>query len=241
VGQLGRTAGAPEAPHLITTVAFDGDNTLWHNEHLFWATKERFAELLAPYAPPDHLAERVAAVGGANLSLFGYGIKGFALSLIETAIEVSNGAVPASVIHEIINRSKEMLAHPVDLLEGTQAALEALSGCRRILITKGDLLDQESKIARSGLAEMFDAIHIVSEKDEATYARLLPEPETTVMVGDSVRSDVLPVLALGGWAVHVPYPLVWHHEAAELPVGHPRFRQIGWLGQLPGLVGTLTA
>lgn len=236
MGHHGGAAGAEEAEGLITTIAFDGDNTLWHNEHLFWASKERFAELLAPYAPPDHLAERVASIGGANLALFGYGIKGFALSLIETAIEVSNGTVPAEIIQEIVNRSKEMLTHPVELLDGAQQSLEELSDYRRILITKGDLLDQESKIARSGLADMFDSIHIVSEKDAATYARLLPDPEVTLMVGDSVRSDVLPVLALGGWAVHVPYPLVWHHEAAELPVGHPRFRQIASLAELAGFL-----
>lgn len=229
---------------MITTIAFDGDNTLWHNEPLFWATKERFAELLAPYADPDHLAERVAAVGGANLSMFGYGIKGFALSLIETAVEVSNGAVPAAVIHEIVLRAKDMLAHPVELLEGAREAVEALEGrYRRVLITKGDLLDQESKIARSGLADMFDAVEIVSEKDEATYARVLARisdgPERTVMVGDSARSDVLPMLALGGWAIHVPYPLVWHHERADLPSGHPRLMRIASLRELPGLLAAV--
>lgn len=240
MGPCGRPSGTEKAASLttITTVAFDGDNTLWHNEPLFWATKERFAELLSPYADPAHLAERVAAVGGANLALFGYGIKGFALSLIETAIDVSDGAVPASVIHKIVNRAKDMLAHPVELLEGAREAVEALHGRYRLmLITKGDLLDQESKIARSGLADLFDAIEIVSEKDEATYARVLARltdgPERTVMVGDSVRSDVLPMLALGGWAVHVPYPLVWHHEKADAPAGHPRFATLDNVGALP--------
>lgn len=240
MGHSGRPPRAQTAKDLIRTVAFDGDNTLWHNEHLFWATKERFAEMLAPYAPPDHLAERVAAVGGANLALFGYGIKGFALSLIETAIEVSGGTVPAAIIHEIVTRSKEMLSHPVELLDGATETVKALSGFRRILITKGDLLDQESKIARSGLADLFDAVAIVTEKDEATYGRILAgmgaAPETTLMVGDSVRSDVLPMLALGGWAAHVPYPLVWHHEQADLPHGHPRFRQLTSLRDLPDLL-----
>lgn len=222
----------------ITTIAFDGDNTLWHNEPLFWATKEHFAELLAPYSEPEHLAERVAAIGRANLTLFGYGIKGFALSLIETAIEVSDGGVPASVIHEIVLRAKDMLTHPVHLLDGAREAVEA---CRErfrvVLITKGDLLDQESKVARSGLAELFEAVEIVSEKDAATYGRVLKRladgPERTVMVGDSVRSDVLPVIEAGGWAIHIPYPLVWEHERAPIPAGHPRFTALASLWDLP--------
>ncbi|MEW5727936.1 MAG: HAD family hydrolase [Pseudomonadota bacterium] len=225
----------------IDTVAFDGDNTLWHNEPLFWATKERFAELLAPWSEPDRLAERVAAVGRANLALFGYGIKGFALSLIETAIEVSDSRVPAAVIHEIVARAKDMLAHPVHLLDGAREAVEACAGLRRVLITKGDLLDQESKVARSGLAELFDAVEVVSEKDAGTYRRVLArlgaKPERTVMVGDSVRSDILPMVEAGGWAVHVPYPLVWEHERADPPEGHPRFTRIASLSEFPAYLG----
>ncbi len=221
----------------VDTVAFDGDNTLWHNEPLFWATKDRFAELLAPYSDPDHLAERVAAVGRANLALFGYGIKGFALSLIETAVEVSDGRVPAAVIHEIVLRAKDMLAHPVHLLDGAREAVEACARFKRVLITKGDLLDQESKVARSGLAELFDAVEVVSEKDADTYRRVLARlgtsPGRTVMVGDSVRSDILPMIAAGGRAVHVPYPLVWEHERADPPEGHPRFARLDSLGDLP--------
>ncbi|MGE5546045.1 MAG: HAD family hydrolase [Solirubrobacterales bacterium] len=227
------------APRDITTVAFDGDDTLWHNEPLFWATKERFTELLAPWAEPEHLAERSAEIGRANLRLFGYGIKGFALSLIETAIMVSNGAVPSAVIHEIVERAKDMLAHPVHLLDGAREAVEFCRGrYRTVLITKGDLLDQESKIARSGLAELFDAVEIVSEKDEGCYRRLLAlhgsGPEHAVMVGNSVRSDVLPVIAAGGWTVQVAYPLVWEHERAEAPIGHPRYTHIESLLELPG-------
>lgn len=226
----------------VTTVAFDGDDTLWHNEPLFWASTKRFQELLAPYSAPDDLARRLESTEIANLALFGYGIKGFVLSMIETAIQVSDGAVPTAVIAEFIERGKDMLAHPVHLLDGvaeTLAQVRAM-GFRLVLITKGDLFDQESKLARSGLAELFHAVEIVSEKDEATYARVLARhgdgAARAAMVGNSVRSDILPMLAAGGVAVHVPYPSTWSHEQAELPVGHARFHALAAMADLPGLL-----
>jgi putative hydrolase of the HAD superfamily len=231
----------------LTTIAFDGDDTLWHNEPLFWASTQRFQEVLAPYSDPVALASRLEATEIANLALFGYGIKGFVLSMIETAIEVSDGHVPTAVIAEFIERGKHMLAHPVHLLDGVADTLGQLraSGYRLILITKGDLFDQESKLARSGLAELFDAVEIVSEKDVATYARLLARhgdgAARAVMVGNSVRSDILPMLAAGGHAVHVPYPSTWSHEMAAIPAEHPRFRTIGTMAELVGLVSGLAA
>lgn len=223
------------APEII---AFDGDDTLWHNEPLFWNTSERFKELLAPYADPTALASRILATERANLALFGYGIKGFVLSLIETAIQVSDGQVPTAVIAEMLERGKEMLAHPVHLLDGARETLEALHGrVPLVLITKGDLFDQEGKLARSGLAELFDRVEIVSEKDAATYSRIFGDRATrALMVGNSVRSDILPALEAGGWAVHVPYPITWAHEQADPPHGHPRFRQIAGLAELPGVI-----
>lgn len=222
-------------------VAFDGDDTLWHNEPLFWATQDRFKALLAPYCPPEHLAERLLATEVANLALFGYGIKGFVLSMIETAIQVSDGQVANAVIHELIERGKHMLAHPVHLLDQvaeTVAAVKA-AGHRVMLITKGDLIDQEAKLARSGLAHLFEAVEVVSEKDEALYRRLFAKYgsgcEACVMVGNSVRSDILPVLAAGFWAVHVAYAgPVWAHERAEAPVDHPRYVRLEHMGGLPG-------
>ena len=221
----------------FSLVAFDGDDTLWHNEPLFWATQDRFKQLLAPFCPPEHLAERLLATEVANLSLFGYGIKGFALSMIETAIEVSGGKVPVTVIEELIGRAKDMLAHPAHLLDGAIQALTAAraSGAKVVLITKGDLMDQEAKLARSGLADLFDAVEVVSEKDPDLYRRLFAKhghpPECCVMVGNSVRSDVLPVLAVGGWAVHVPYAgPVWAHERADLPASHARLARLDGLG-----------
>jgi len=230
----------------MSLVAFDGDDTLWHNEPLFWATQDRFKQLLAPYCPPEHLAERLYRTEIANLALFGYGIKGFTLSMIETALEVSGGQVPSSVIAELIERAKHMLAHPVHLLDGVAETVTAVkqAGHKIIVITKGDLLDQEAKLARSGLADLFDAVEVVSEKDEALYRRLFAQhglgEGRCVMVGNSVRSDILPVLAAGAWAVHIPYAgPVWAHEAAEPPLDHPRYARLdnmslltGWLTEM---------
>lgn len=222
----------------MTVVAFDGDDTLWHNEPLFWASTDAFAEMLSPWTSGDDLAERLAQREIANLALFGYGIKGFALSMIETAIQVTDGQVPAQTIGAMIERAKDMLAHPVHLLDGAEDALWRAreSGAKVWLITKGDLFDQEGKLARSGLAALFDQVHIVSEKDAATYGRLLAaggvRPQDFTMVGNSVRSDILPVLELGGQAVHVPYPNRWIHERADLPESHPGLTVIASLRDL---------
>ncbi len=227
----------------LTLAAFDGDDTLWHNEPLFWATQQRFAELLAPFCPADHLAETLLATEIANLALFGYGIKGFVLSMIETALEVSGNRVPNGVIQELLDRGKDMLAHPAHLLDGARGGVEAARalGLKTVLITKGDLFDQEGKLARSGLADLFDAVEIVSEKDEATYRTLFARhgdgPQSAVMIGNSVRSDILPVLAVGAAAVHVPYAMTWAHERAEPPTDHPRYRRLGSLHELGALLG----
>lgn len=230
----------------ITTIGFDGDDTLWHNEPLFWASTRRFQELLAPYSDAASLAQRLEAAEIANLALFGYGIKGFVLSMIETALDVSGGQVPSAVIRELLDRGKDMLAHPVHLLDDVADTLGRVRamGFTLVLITKGDLFDQESKLARSGLAELFHAVEIVSEKDEATYRRLFARhgdgPERAAMVGNSMRSDILPALAAGAHAVHVPYPSTWSHERAEPPVGHPHFHAIGAMDDLAGVLAALS-
>jgi putative hydrolase of the HAD superfamily len=223
----------------IEVVAFDGDDTLWHNETLFSVTQERFRELLAPYTEADVVNERLLDTEMRNLRLFGYGIKGFTLSMIETAIEVSDGRVTAAEVQEIIDAGKSMLDHPVDLLEGAREAVEAVAEHHRVmLITKGDLFDQESKLARSGLGDLFWKIEIVSEKDVATYRRILAfhqiGAEEFVMVGNSLRSDIVPVVTIGGRAVHVPYHITWVHEhvdPADLPAHG--FTTLGDLWSLP--------
>ncbi len=206
-------------------IAFDADDTLWHNEPIFELTQERVAELLEDWVPAAELGEKLTRTERRNLRLFGYGAKGFTLALMETALEVSGGKVPGSVLQQILDAGKAMIEHPVELLPGVARTIEGLAAEHPLLlITKGELFHQESKIARSGLADRFAGIEIVSEKDEATYRRVLERhsiaAERFVMVGNSVKSDILPVLAIGGNAIHVPYESNWEldkidHRGAE--------------------------
>jgi len=223
------------------TIGFDADDTLWHNERYFHITQDRFAGLLADYVERDHLAERLLAAERRNLGHYGFGIKGFVLSMIETAIEVTEGRVPASVIGELLDAGRDMLGHPIDLLPHAREAVTALADRAEIvLITKGDLLDQERKLAQSGLGDLFDAVEIVSDKTAATYARVFARHGGTgMMVGNSLKSDVIPAIDAGGWGVHVPQDLTWAVEHAEPPRGHPRFRQLDSLGDLPALCDSL--
>lgn len=222
----------------ITTIGFDADDTLWQNETFFRMTQDRFEALLADHAPPGDLAARLLAAERRNLGHYGFGIKGFVLSMIETAIEVTEGRVPASVIAEIMAAGREMLRHPVELLPHARAAVEAAAArFRVVLITKGDLLDQERKLAQSGLGDLFHAVEVVSDKTVEVYARVFARHgrgvEQALMVGNSLKSDVLPVLAAGGWAVHVPHALTWALEHAEPPDDHARFAVLPELGALP--------
>jgi putative hydrolase of the HAD superfamily len=214
---------------LPRVIAFDGDDTLWHNERLFSMTQNRFCALLTRHIdiPTGVLHARLLETERRNLVVYGYGIKGFVLSMIETAIVVTDKRIPAEDIQTIMTFGRTMIEHPVELIEGAREVLETLrAGDHELwLITKGDLFDQESKIARSGLVPLFDRIEIVAEKDQATYERLLTRhgvsPDEFLMVGNSIRSDVLPVIEIGGRAVHVPYQITWEHEHVEgnLPEG----------------------
>jgi putative hydrolase of the HAD superfamily len=228
----------------LTTIGFDADDTLWHNERLFRMTEERFAALLADHVDPQDLASRLLEAERRNLALYGFGIKGFVLSMIETAIEVSDGAVPASSIRAIMEFGRDMLAHPIETLPRAEETLERLSGdFRLVLVTKGDLFDQERKLAQSGLGDFFDAVEIVSDKTSETYARVFARhgdgPEHAMMVGNSLKSDVLPALAAGSWGVHVPHDLTWAIEHAEPPTGEPRFRKVADLGGLAAVVAEI--
>lgn len=221
------------------TLGFDADDTLWQNERFFRLTQERFADLLADHADRDHLHDCLLAAERRNLGRYGFGIKGFVLSMIETAIDVTESRVPARVIAELIAAGHEMLAHPIELLPHAREAIAALRDSGEIvLITKGDLLDQERKLAQSGLGDLFDAVEIVSDKTRETYARVFARHgrAQAMMIGNSLKSDVIPAIAAGGWGVHVPHDLTWIHEAAEPPQDHPRFREIADLGALPALV-----
>ena len=230
-------------PHL-TTIAFDADDTLWHNETLFHLTQSRFAALLADAADPAHLAERLEAAERRNILHYGYGVKGFMLSMIETAIEVTEGRVAAPVISEILAAGRDMLAHPVELLPHARAAVETLARTHRVLlITKGDLLHQERKVAQSGIGDLFHAVEIVSEKTadsyRAIFARHAEGADRAMMVGNSMKSDVLPALNAGAVGVYVPHGLTWALEHADAPVSHPRFHSLADLSALPDLVEKL--
>lgn len=227
---------------MVAVIAFDGDDTLWHSETRFAEAQQHFRGILAPYADPARADDALYAIEAANMALFGYGAKAFTLSMVETAIELSDGRVPAEEIARLLEVGKRLLDHPVELLDGASDALEQLSASHRVLlITKGDLLHQERKLAASGLAKHFDRVAIVSEKDPPTYADIIAQervpPEEFVMVGNSVRSDVLPVLAVGGRAVHVPHEITWAHEQVpDAQVQAATFPRLAGIAQLPDLI-----
>jgi len=231
---------------MLTTIGFDADDTLWQNESFFRLTQERFTTLLADHAAPDHLQARLLAAERRNLGHYGFGVKGFTLSMIETAVEVTEGRVPARVIGEILAAGREMLEHPIHLLPHARAAVTTLAAEYRVLlVTKGDLLDQERKLAQSGLGDVFDGVEIVSNKTPEIYklvfARHGTGADQGMMVGNSLKSDVLPMLAAGGWGVHVPHEMTWELEAADAPRGDGRFHDLTDLSQLPDLVGRVAA
>lgn len=198
-------------------IAFDADDTLWHNETLFSLTHDRFKKLLNGFLTEENIDQKLYETEIKNLALFGYGIKGFTLSMIETAIEISNGQVTAEQIQTILNLGKSMIGSPIELLPGVSETLKTLKKQIPVMvITKGDLFDQESKLARSGIADLFDHVEIVSEKNIETYDRILKkhgiDPTRFLMIGNSVSSDILPVLEIGGKAIHIPYHITWQHE-----------------------------
>ncbi|MGC1498233.1 MAG: HAD family hydrolase [Sulfitobacter sp.] len=225
----------------LTTIGFDADDTLWHNERFFALTQDHFADLLSDHTDKDHLMARLLAAERRNLPHYGFGIKGFTLSMIETAIEVTEGRVPANVIAEILAAGRDMLSHPIELLPHVTDTLEALKDrYKLILITKGDLLDQERKLAQSDLREHFDAIEIVSAKKPDVYHDIFERhgdgADRGLMTGNSMASDVLPMIAAGGWGVFVPHGLTWAIEHGETPIDHPRYAEIETLGALAGFV-----
>ena len=225
----------------LTTIGFDADDTLWENEQFFKLTQERFADLLSPYVQCDDLEARLLAAERRNLGHYGFGIKGFMLSMIETAIEVSEERVPARVISELIAAGQYMLGHPIELLPHAREAVTEVSESHRVLlITKGDLLDQERKLAQSGLGDLFDGVEIVSAKTAAIYNDIFDRhgdgAGRAMMVGNSMASDVRPALEAGGWGVFVPHNLTWAVEHAEPPQGHGRYHEIEDLGALTQIV-----
>jgi putative hydrolase of the HAD superfamily len=228
----------------IHLVGFDADDTLWRSEDYFDAAQAEFERIVGAYVDlaDTRALDRLYAVEKGNIALFGYGVKGMALSMIEAAIDITGQRISATDLHRIVAIAKEMLAHPVELLPGIRDAVAAIAARHDIvMITKGDLFHQEAKVRQSGLSDLFRRIEIVSEKDVATYARLFEEfdvaPAQFVMIGNSLRSDIAPVLALGGWGVHVPYHITWAHEnEAGIAADAPRLRTVASAHELPEAV-----
>ena len=230
--------------YTLTTIGFDADDTLWQNEHFFRLTEARFAELLGEHVDAPIVSARLLEAAKRNLTLYGFGIKSFTLSMIETAVEVTDATVSGHVVAEILSIGRALLAHPIDMLPHARETLEGLAGSYRlVLITKGDLFDQERKVAQSGVGELFDAVEIVSDKDVSTYARIFSRygdrPEQSMMIGNSLKSDVVPAIEAGSWGVFVPHELTWVVEHVEAPDRHPRFRQIEHLGQLAATIAEI--
>ena len=229
----------------ITTIGLDADDTLWHNENLFEDHHRKFCELLSEYHDTPTVERTLFETEMSNLEIYGYGIKSFTLSSIETAIKLTEGAISSEELRRIVDFGKNMLRHPVELLPNVQEVIEELSETYRlVLITKGDLRDQERKIAQSGLAHCFEHAEVVSDKNAETYARALRRLNIPVdrflMVGNSLKSDILPILDLGGYGVHIPYHILWEHERADAPpAGHDRFHELESIKQLPSLLARL--
>jgi len=228
-------------------VAFDGDDTLWHNESHFNVTQKQLRELLLSHAPDADVDHRLFGIEMANLKIYGYGIKSFTLSMLETAIEITEGRIPASDLEVILGWGKSMLQQPTELLDGVREALVDVSRRHSILlITKGDLFDQESKLARSGLGELFHGVEILSAKTTESYRQVLERrginPAEFVMVGNSLASDIVPVVEAGATAVHIPYHLTWRHEHVD----EERMPAAGWhrlagIRELPELLASIEA
>ena len=234
---------------MIELVGFDGDDTLWHSEGYYQAVHGEFERVLGRYIDlaDARVHERLLAMERENLHLFGYGAKGMTLSMLETAISLTGERITASDLHHLLRLGKDILRHPVELLTGIRDAVaEVARDCRVVLITKGDLFHQEAKVAASGLGELFHRIEIVSEKDEKAYRRVLAEfgvdASRFLMVGNSLRSDIEPVLELGGWGLHMPYHVTWAHEAQHgVDPGHPRLLRVDAPAQIPEALRKLQA
>ena len=231
----------------IALVGFDADDTLWRSQDYFDEAQAQFERIISRYVDLADVGRRLYGYEARNIAFFGYGVKGMALSMVEAAVEITDERIAATDIKRIVALAKELLRHPVELLDGVREAVEAVAARHPVvLITKGDLFHQEAKVRDSGLADLFRRIEIVSEKDAATYARVFEEfgiaPQRFLMVGNSLRSDIAPVLDLGGWGVHVPYHTTWAHEAeASLAHGSERMRTIAGIGELAQAVRELDA
>lgn len=226
----------------LKVIAFDADDTLWGNEMYFDETEKKFCGLMEDYLSHQGISSELFQIEIANLKLYGYGIKGYILSMIEAAMKISNNTISIEAIEKIVQYGKELLEKPVELLDGVTETLEALNGKYKLVVaTKGDLLDQRRKLHNSGLGSYFHHIEVMSDKQEIDYLDLIKrleiQPDEFYMIGNSLKSDVLPVLAIGGYAAHIPFHTTWAHEKIDHKVEHPNFRT---LDQLTDIISILT-
>lgn len=229
---------------VFDVIAFDADDTLWHNEQLYLSAIDRFVDMLSQYHAPEWISERLEKTQMKNLAHFGYGIKAFALTMIETAVELTEGRVSGKDIGALVEEAKKMINADVVLIEGAREAVTELAKKYPLmLITKGDLLDQQRKLSLSGIESCFRYVEVTTDKNTDIYADILRRhslnPARTLMAGNSPKSDVLPMLELGGFAVHIPYTSTWAHEIAEAPADNPRYFQLDSIGKLPALIRTI--
>jgi putative hydrolase of the HAD superfamily len=230
-------------PMDIKVIAFDADDTLWVNEPYFQDTEKKFCTLLEEYMPGHTVSRELLKIEIENLALYGYGIKGYILSMIEAAIKITGNTISIEAIEKIIDYGKELLNEPIELLENVEDVLKALKNHYRLVVaTKGDLLDQERKLRKSGLGHYFHHIEIMSEKGESDYRKLIRHldipPREFMMIGNSLKSDIIPVINIGGHAIHVPYHTTWAHEHVEIQLEHQNFRHVEYLKEiLPLLLG----
>jgi putative hydrolase of the HAD superfamily len=233
-----------KATNTLTTIGFDADDTLWQNQQFYDFTEIEFANLLSDHGDHAQISSHLLEVERRNLQFYGFGIKGFTLSMIDTALEVTGGNVSSKTIADILALGKEMTVHPVETLPHVHDTLEALAGRYKIiLITKGDLFDQERKLAASGLGDFFNAVEIVSDKKPHIYERIFARhgegAKHAMMIGNSMKSDVIPALEAGSWGVFVPHERSWAMEHADAPTAHPRFREVETLKHVPDLLQTI--
>lgn len=229
----------------IKLICLDADDTLWHNMRHFNATEAALMTMLQPFADAHIARETLTACETRNLKLYGYGAKGFTLSMIETALELAGDTLPKALIRDILSAGRALLAHPVELFDNVAETLGALAERGRlVLVTKGDLLHQETKLAASGLGDLFSGIEIVSDKTVATFHHVFKHyqvlPDEAVMAGDSLRSDINPALEAGAWAAYIPQAGAWAHEVTAAPATHPRLRQLERLSDLPTWIDTIS-
>lgn len=221
----------------IKVIAFDADDTLWENENYFQEIENKFCALMEEYLPQHSVGRELLKIEIKNISLYGYGIKAFILSMIETAITISNKTIHVSVVEKIIEYGQDLLQKPILKIEGVDEVLENLKGRYRLVVaTKGDLLDQERKLKKSGIEHYFHHTEIMSEKGEADYRKLIKhldiQPHEFLMIGNSLKSDILPVLSIGGHAIHIPFHVTWGHEKIEYEVKHENFKQFKSIGEI---------